>query len=318
VNFVMMPIYVQSRKRDVVTDNYVYPIVHVRHGDGLHGWQVWPLAGHEKKVVTFRTNKWDELETVGGHDKRFFLWPIYFNHHTELGTANPAHQHAILPFYTSLRSVARDSFTAPWPIGVTRTEDREKGYVEWGAPWPFIVFTRGPGKTVNRVWPFYSRAYTDTLETGFYAWPIYSYRQIHSEPLDRRRTRILFFLYSDLKEANTETGQALHRIDFWPLFTHRKDFDGRERLQVLALLEPLLPANKSVVRDYSPLWSLWRGERNPNTGSSSQSLLWNLYRRETTPETKKCSLLFGLFQYQSGPHGRQWRLFYVPMGRSSE
>src|SRR5713101_4796063 len=28
VNFVMLPIYVQSRKRDVVTDNYVYPFFH--------------------------------------------------------------------------------------------------------------------------------------------------------------------------------------------------------------------------------------------------------------------------------------------------
>src|SRR5258706_6567547 len=56
VSFVMMPIYVQSRKRDVVTDNYVYPFVHLRHGDGLEGWQFWPFVGHEHKVVTTETN----------------------------------------------------------------------------------------------------------------------------------------------------------------------------------------------------------------------------------------------------------------------
>ena len=38
--FVMFPIYSQTRKKDVVTDNYLYPFFHLRHGDGLHGWQV--------------------------------------------------------------------------------------------------------------------------------------------------------------------------------------------------------------------------------------------------------------------------------------
>jgi hypothetical protein len=126
----------------------------------------------------------------------------------------------------------------------------------------------------------------------------------------------LFFLYSDLIEKNTETGAAFRRWDFWPFFTARRDFDGKERLQVLSILEPLLPNNKSIERDYSPLWAFWRAESNPLTGAASQSLLWNLYRHETAPQTRKCSLLFGLFQYQSTPDGKRWRLFYVPIGQT--
>jgi hypothetical protein len=72
-----------------------------------------------------------------------------------------------------------------------------------------------------------------------------------------------------------------------------------------------------VERSLSPLWSIWRAERNAKTGANSQSLLWNLYRRDATPETKKCSLLFGLFQYQSSPAGKRWRLFYIPMGKTN-
>src|SRR5208283_5365465 len=94
------------------------------------------------------------------------------------------------------------------------------------------------------------------------------------------------------------------------------DFNGNSRLQVVALLESFLPASKSIQRDYSPLWSVWRSEKNPRAGAASQSLLWNLYRRETAPATKKCSLLFGLFQYQSSPEGNRTRLFYVPLGRT--
>ncbi len=69
--FVMFPIYSETRKRDVVTDNYVYPIVHVRHGDGLHGWQVWPFVGSEHKIVTSQTNGFGDVQTIGGHDHSF-------------------------------------------------------------------------------------------------------------------------------------------------------------------------------------------------------------------------------------------------------
>src|SRR6185436_14223449 len=127
------------------------------------------------------------------------------------------------------------------------------------------------------------------------------------------RTRVLFFLYSDLVERNTDTGKALHRVDFWPLFTSRVDLEGRERLQILSILEPLLPASKSIERNYSPLWAVWRAEKNAKTGANSQSLLWNLYRRDAAPESRKCSLLFGLFQYQSGSEGKRLRLFYIPV-----
>lgn len=314
IRFALFPVYGQSRKRDVVTDNYLYPLFHVRHGDGLKGWQFWPLFSHELKEVTSKTNVWDEVETVGGHRKRFILWPIFLEQHTGLGTANPAHQQALLPFYTYLRSPQRDSTTYLWPLGVTHTVERQKRYDEWGAPWPLIVFTRGEGKTINRVWPFFSQASNANQNSDWYLWPIYKYNRLHADPLDRERTRILLFLYSDVSVKNTETGKRLRQIDLWPLFTSRRDLEGRNRLQILAPLEPFLPNNTSVERDLSPLWSLWRSEKDSRTGATSQSLLWNLYRRDTAPESRKCSLLFGLFQYQSGQEGRRWRVFYVPFG----
>jgi hypothetical protein len=131
--------------------------------------------------------------------------------------------------------------------------------------------------------------------------------------VDRKRTRIFLFLYSDIKVKNLETGKDRRRQDFWPLFTRTRDLNGNDRLQIIAPLEPILPFNDSVEREYSPMWSLWRAEKNPRTGAASQSLLWNLYRHETAPSSKKCSLLFGLFQYQSSSEGRQMRLFYLPV-----
>jgi hypothetical protein len=318
IHFVMAPLYWQSRKRDVVTDNYLFPFFHRRHGDHLRGWQFWPILGREHKEPTVKTNGFGDHEIVGGHDKRFVIWPIYFRNELGIGTTNPASQKVIIPFYSVQKSPTRDSTTYGFPLGYTKTVDREKDYVEKDAPWPLVVFADGPGKTARRVWPFFSQAKTPILESDFYMWPIYKYNRATSDPLDRERTRILFFLYSDLVERNTQAKTELRRRDFWPLFTARHDQNGNERVQVLAPIEPLMPNNKSIEKTYSPVWSLWRSEKNAKTGARSQSLLWNTWRHESGPERKKTSLLFGLFQYEKGPEGASWRVFYIPFGHRGE
>ena len=316
VSFVMFPIYVESRKADVVTRNYLYPLFHQRQGEGLHGWQFWPLAGREHKDVTTRTNGFNDVETVAGHDKFFLLWPFFFDEKAGIGTDNPQRMQGSIPAYSLLRSPQRDSTTVLWPL-FSRIDDREKKYRECQAPWPLVIVARGEGKTTTRVLPFFSRARNASLRDDAYLWPVYKYNRVHAPPLDRERTRICFFLYSDITERNTTTGVFRHRVDCWPFYAYRRDLNGNRRLQVLALLESYLANNKSMDRDYAPLWSLWRSEQNPKTGASSQSLLWNLYRHETTPSSRKCSLLFGLFQTQSGPTGSRLRLFYLPLGKGS-
>jgi hypothetical protein len=312
ITFAMFPLYGRSRKGDVVTDNYLYPFFHLRRGEALEGWQFWPFTGREHKDVTARTNGFGDVETVGGHDSRFVVWPFFIDYRSGIGTENPQVQQSLLPFYSYSRSPARDSTTVLWPL-ITHTTNREKKYTEWQTPWPLIEFGRGEGKTVSRLWPLFSRAQSTNLESAFFLWPVYKYNRVHSAALDRDRTRILLFLYSDVNERNIETGAALHRVDFWPLFTHRRSYDGSSRLQLFSILEPLLPNSERIERDYSPLWSVWRSEKSPKLGATSQSLLWNLYRRDTAREFKKCSLLFGLFQYQSGSAGETLHLFYIPV-----
>lgn len=342
IDFALWPLYVKSVKRasvnpqpqnplvsegglwlnslpgDRTTYNYLYPFFHLRYGDGLFGWQFWPLLGHEHKEITTKTNNWGDLETSPGHDKTFYLWPIFSKQERGIGSTNQENDLLVFPIYRALRSPARDSTSYLPPLGLTITEDHAKKYREIGLPWPIIVFTRGEGKTVNRVWPLFGQAKNLSLESDFYLWPLYKFNAIHTDLLDRERTRILFFLYSRTKETNKETKGMKTRTDLWPLFTHRSDYHGNSRLQILALLEPLLPASKSVERNWSPLWSVWRSENNPRTGESSQSLLWNLYRRETSGTTKKGSLLFGLIQYESSAEKQNWRLFYLPLKGSSK
>jgi hypothetical protein len=196
IHYVMFPFYSRTRKRDVVTANYVYPIFHLRRGDGLSGWQFWPLYGWEHKAVTTLTNGFGDVEVVGGHRRRFVLWPFFADQYAGLGTENPDHQQALLPFYNFQRSPKRDMTTVLWPF-FSKIEDREKRYTEWHAPWPFIIAASGEGKTISRFWPFYSHARSTNQQSDFFMWPLYRYTRLHTASIDRERRRVLFFLYSD-------------------------------------------------------------------------------------------------------------------------
>ncbi|HEX7858851.1 MAG TPA: hypothetical protein VF773_00850 [Verrucomicrobiae bacterium] len=311
--FVMLPAFLRTEKRGVITDNYLFPFFHKRYGAGVSGWQFWPVVGQEKKEITVSTNNWGDAVVSGGHEKFMALWPIHFNNTLGIGTTNVQKQFVLLPFYTSQVASNRVSKSYGFPIGYTHTIDREKKYEEWDMPWPLIGFARGEGKTMNRVWPFFSEAKTPTLQSDFYAWPIYKFDRITAAPLDRRRTRILLFLYSDLVEENTVQKTALRRKGFWPLYTWRKDHKNNERLQVLSILEPLLPNNKSIERVYSPFYALYRQEENGENGNSSRSFLWNLYRSDKRGETRRTSALFGLFQRErTAGEETKWRVLFVP------
>jgi hypothetical protein len=310
IRYVMFPVFSETRRKDVITDNWFYPIGHVRHGDGLTGWQVWPFAGHEHKEITHQTNIWHEVSAVPGHESRFILWPFYLNDHNGIGSDNPEWDQASLPFYDFTRSPKRDATTVLWPF-FTWADDREKKYKEWQMPYPFIVIARGEGKRTTRFFPFFSWARSKTFESDFYLWPIYKYNRLHADPADQTERRIVFYLYWDKVLKNTETGQNNHRITAWPFFIYSREFNGNQRLQILAIIEGLLPVTKSIPRDYGPVYALWRSEKNPRANRTSQSLLWNLYRRDTGPEFRKCSLLFGLFQYESDSEGKRARLLHL-------
>ena len=105
------------------------------------------------------------------------------------------------------------------------------------------------------------------------------------------------------------TGEAKTRTDLWPIFTARKELDGRERFQLFAPLEPLIPNNKSIERNWSPVWSVFRYEKNLRTGAESHSILWNLLRLDNSPTNSHASFLFGIAKRDRDEGGAKWRWF---------
>jgi len=66
VFFVMFPLYSQTRQKDVVTDNYLVPFFHLRHGDGLRSIAGGiGLLGLEGSVAIAQEHAHRVVEKVG-------------------------------------------------------------------------------------------------------------------------------------------------------------------------------------------------------------------------------------------------------------
>jgi hypothetical protein len=316
IRFVAMPVWVQTRKRDVVTDNWLFPFFHIRHG-AAHGWQLWPLYGQESRVPFTRTSAITDLpEVVPGHEKRFVLWPFGLSERTGLGSENPTTNRAVLPLFALRRSPLLDNTTVLWPF-FTHTVNRENAYDEWGAPWPFVGWANGEGKHARRFWPLYGKASNTNVSSGFILWPAYSHKALVTENLERNQTRGFFYVWSDVSEKNRQTGEEYRRRSLWPLAYHWKDREGRERFQMLAFAETAFPHNEAIARSWSPVWSLYRSEKNPKAGAASQSLLWNLWRRDVKPGETRTSFLFGVVKTEKTKDGRTWRWFWRTGGKEA-
>ena len=310
--WIMAPIFVESWKRDVHTRNFLYPIFHLREGNGLKGWQFWPFAGAETKSLTQRTNDFGEVIPVPGHEKLFIMWPFYFREELGLGTSNRASFRGYWPAYTALKSEARNTYSAFFSL-YSYTDDRVQKYRQWGFPWPIWVKARGEGKHITRIIPFYNYGSNNLIVSRSYMWPAYIKRTLDTGPALVTRTRVMLYLWSEVKEEVKATGEIRRRQNSWPLFTRQEDAEGSYRLQVFAPLEPMLPAGEVVERVFSPLWSVWRSQYNATNHAASESFLWNLYRHDRTPDLTRWSLLWGLFQGRQTKDQETLRVFFIPI-----
>lgn len=307
IRFTAFPIYSQSKKKGVVTDNVFYPIFHLRKGDHVEGWQVWPFVGYEsREPVSVIDDVTGEAKVVPGYRKRFFLWPIVLQEDGGLGTDIPRKQRAVLPFYYRDHSSEKTFTSVLWPF-FNYTIDHAQDYREWGFPWPFFSVAKGEGKESIRFWPIYGKTRVDTLTGTFFAWPLYRSKFNESQDVAIKRSSVFFYLYNRREETNKQSGQKALRILAWPFLEYRREMNGDETVQFPALLEPLLPGNKSIKRNWSPLWSLWRAEENVLKDTRTESLLWNFYRRERRGEETRMSVLFGLLHFKKDSEGsRLW------------
>ena len=315
ITFALFPLYSRTERGTRRVDNVLWPFFARISGEDESGYKFWPIYGKSSKTGVYR--------------KKFFLWPIFFSESRKLDSDNPEEIRAAWPFYISRESPEK-SFTAVlWPF-FYKFENRVKGYEEWNLPWPLVRVTEGEDYHGLKLLPFFADETMDVKRQRWYLWPIYKIEEMDTELIQRRRDRVLFFLYSDTRESKWETGDSMRRINFWPLFGYNRK-NGVSHFHVLSLIEPFFPENESIERLWSPLWRIYQ-QKWDQQGNQVISLLWNLFWSERqgdrlawelfplfeyqkqSPGKKSFSFLKGLVSYRRDEQGKRLNLFYLPWG----
>ncbi len=314
IRFTLFPLYSQTRKGTTTTTNLLWPFLSRIQGEDETGMAFWPLFGHSRKTGVYR--------------KQFCLWPVFFRQDLNLDAETPTRLRAVFPFYISEESAEISSRTLLWPF-FSHHVNHAKGYDEWNFPMPLLRVTRGEYSHGNRFLPLYADEYVGSNRKRWFLWPIYKIEETHTEILDRRRDRVLLFLYSDLEEKLKEDAAPYKkRVALWPLFSYQKVKDVSD-FHLLALMEPFFPENRALERNWSPLWRLYQHKWD-DSGNSVSTLLWNLYWKEVrgddlamevfplftySNETGKgsdLSFLKGLFRYRRAGSETRINLLYLP------
>lgn len=315
IRFTLFPLYSRTERGTQKIDNVLWPFFARISGENESGFKFWPLFGQSSKAGVYR--------------KTFFLWPIFFSESTGLDGDNPQELRAAWPLYLRKESPEKSYRAVLWPF-FSKTEDRVKGFESWDAPWPLVRVTRGDRYHGVKILPFYADETMDAKRQRWYVWPVYKIEELNTELIQRRRDRVLFFLYSDTREAKLETGDSLRRVSLWPLFGYQRR-NGVSHLHVLSLIEPFFPENESIERLWSPLWRVYQ-QKWDQQGNRAVSLLWNLYwserqgpqlawelfplieyRRESEENTG-FRILKGLVSYHRDKQGQRINFFYLPWG----
>jgi hypothetical protein len=317
IHFFLFPLYGQTHRQDRQIDNLLWPFFARVSGREESGYKFWPIYGQSEKTGHYR--------------KSFFLWPIFFSEDLELETDTPVRRRAAFPFYMSIDSAEKSEQFVLWPFFSERV-DNVQNYTEWNFPWPLIRVTRGETRYGYRLLPFRSDETVEANRKRWYLWPVYKIEDTQTEKFERRRDRVLYFLYSDMREEWYQTGEEKRRVALWPLFGYSRA-KGVSHFHVFALLEPFFPANNAIERSWAPLWRIYQ-QKWDQRGNRIISLFWNLYWQEkrdqaiawelfplleyqqTGSEEIDFRILKGLLRYQSGQDGKSLKLFYLPWGLS--
>ncbi|HAD04873.1 MAG: hypothetical protein A2005_09030 [Desulfuromonadales bacterium GWC2_61_20] len=318
IDFVLFPLYARTSTKELTTTNLPWPIFSWVEGEGVSGWQFWPLYGFTEKS--------------GRYHKRFFLWPFFFRNDLSLAGDETLRETLVFPVWASIDSPSYQSQHLLWPF-FGHTADRDAGYEEWDFPWPLLRLTRGERRNGVRILPFYTRERIDAYQKRWFLWPLYKIEERDSEILTYRRDRIAYFLYSDTEERlRGEDFPRKKRVALWPLFTYENK-DGLARFSTPALLEPFFPENERIERNWAPFWRLYQVHWD-RQGNEAASLLWNLYWKERRGEDLfwelfplahyrheaavgvDLALLKGLFRYRRSGERTKVTFLFLPWGPS--
>jgi hypothetical protein len=313
ITFTAFPLYARTEKAGRTVTHAPWPLLRFIDGDGHHGFEFWPLAGHAARA--------------GDYDRRFWLWPLFYRSATNLAEPVPDVKVGALPFYTRETGPGYISETFVWPLFGYTHRTAPSRYDERRYLWPLLVQARGDNRHVNRWAPVYTHSVIKGYDKTWVLWPLLRHAEWQADGLAQEKDQFLFFVLWSLEQRSlTHPGAApARKFHFWPLYSSWDNGAGRRQVQALSPFEVFFPDNAHVRRLWSPLFALYRYDRRAD-GTTRHTLLWDavtwqrgsqerefhlgpLLSVQSGPSGKRLALGLGLLGLQHRDDGRGWRLF---------
>jgi hypothetical protein len=291
-SFWLWPLYVSTERGDTKSHSVLWPVFSWTRGSAIEKWRIFPIYGRSETPA--RT-------------QQFIIWPLghIINEHPPQADWTGA-GFFILPLFGRYTVENRDdetigsAWTVLWPFFSGRNGPRES---RLNAPWPF--FQKASAKTatgeieMNKlyVWPFYGKLTRENRSSSFILWPFYHHSLQRQGAEYTKKTQVVpFYWASDDYQEGQKT--AASRL-VWPFYRYERRATGDAYLRALALWP--MPSGEPVLRDYAPLWQLYRYDRQG--GISSHSLLWGLWQHERKVPDQRRFALNPIFDYRHDEGG---------------
>jgi hypothetical protein len=314
LEFIGFPFYLRTVTASRRITHAPWPFVRVIDGAGHRGFELWPLFGHRARA--------------GDYEQQFYLWPLFYKSARNLAAAQPTVSVGALPFYTRDTAPGYRNETYLWPFfGYTRRTEPYR-YDENRYLWPFFVQGRGDQRVVNRWGPFYTHSTIKGQDKTWVLWPLFRHAAWTEEGVAQEKHQLFFVVYWSLTQRSLTNPAAApaHKTHLWPLVSAWDNGAGRRQWQFLSPLEVFFPTNETIRQVYSPLFALYRYDRQ-DRDTVRQAWLWNAITYRRTAQDKvfnfgpvlsvaadrqqqRIAFAGGLLGLQRAPGQRVWRPFW--------
>jgi hypothetical protein len=293
INFTAFPLYSHTEKAGRHVTHAPWPFLRFIKGDGHDGFEFWPFYGH--------------VAREGDYERQFWLWPFGYKSERNLSEPVPDVKLGVLPFYSRDTAPGYINENYAWPFFGYSDRTLPYRYHETRWFWPFLVQGRGDDRHINRWGPFYTHSVIKGTEKTWVLWPLYRNQRWTADGLAQEKTTFLFFLWWSLEQRSPDREvAAAHKTHLWPLFSAWDNGAGRRQVQALSPFEVFFPRNDTVRRLWSPLFALYRYDRQADS-SERHALLWNAVTWRRSPEEREFHL-GPLVGYRADANGRRFAL----------
>jgi len=296
IDFALFPLFIRSRKNDLVANTILWPIFSKTTGPGIKRFRIFPFYAYNEKTGVGR--------------KTSYLWPFLTTVHYTL-PASSGRGWILFPLFGHLKLTNQETYWFIPPLfrySVGEEQNRIYG------PWPF--FQREEGEVDKfYLFPLYGWKKHAGYNKQFFLWPLGQYETSDRDTGYKKKFHFIPFVQyfyekpTDIMEVESD-GEASY-LKIWPLFSRSSKQSGEITRTTFLDLNPM--RGGPIERNYAAFWQIFVHSKHGD--QTDTEILWGLYRSAKRGESYRYRSLFPFFNYTRNKDEKHFQLFKGLIGR---